>query len=209
MKTIKKVLLTSILCLLMIPCSIFAKGDIRTIGDSKKGERIKIVNKAGSGIQAFYIASEQDDAFVNDLLENERTIKRNETVNICFVADPSLTYDAKIQIRNIEYVLHDFPIGDAKSIEIYLDDSAGIAYIEYQSTETGETINTYDIEVNLLKEEQGDTQEIPTEIYDPYGTYAIPEQQPEETEEQTEPAPEQESDYSELDDSETDRNYMY
>ena len=209
MKTIKKVLLTSILCLLMIPCSLFAKGDIRTIGDSKKGERIKIVNKAGSGIQAFYIASEQDDAFVNDLLENERTIKRNETVNICFVADPSLTYDAKIQIRNIEYVLHDFPIGDAKSIEIYLDDSAGIAYIEYQSTETGETINTYDIEVNLLKEEQGDTQEIPTEIYDPYGTYAIPEQQPEETEEQTEPAPEQESDYSELDDSETDSNYMY
>ena len=209
MKTIKKVLLTSILCLLMIPCSLFAKGDIRTIGDSKKGERIKIVNKAGSGIQAFYIASEQDDAFVNDLLENERIIKRNETVNICFVADPSLTYDAKIQIRNIEYVLHDFPIGDAKSIEIYLDDSAGIAYIEYQSTETGETINTYDIEVNLLKEEQGDTQEIPTEIYDPYGTYAIPEQQPEETEEQTEPAPEQESDYSELDDSETDSNYMY
>lgn len=209
MKTIKKVLLTSILCLLMIPCSIFAKGDIRTIGDSKKGERIKIVNKAGSGIQAFYIASEQDDAFVNDLLENERTIKRNETVNICFVADPSLTYDAKIQIRNIEYVLHDFPIGDAKSIEIYLDDSAGIAYIEYQSMETGETINTYDIEDNLLKEEQGDTQEIPTEIYDPYGTYAIPEQQPEETEEQTELAPEQESDYSELDDSETDSNYMY
>ncbi len=209
MKTIKRVLLTSILCLLMIPCSIFAKGDIRTIGDSKKGERIKIVNKTGSGIQAFYIASEQDDAFVNDLLENERTIKRNETVNICFVADPSLTYDAKIQIRNIEYVLHDFPIGDAKSIEIYLDDSAGIAYIEYQSTETGETINTYDIEDNLLKEEQGDTQEIPTEIYDPYGTYAIPEQQPEETEEQTEPAPEQESDYSELDDSETDSNYMY
>ena len=209
MKTIKKVLLTSILCLLMIPCSLFAKGDIRTIGDSKKGERIKIVNKAGSGIQAFYIASEQDDAFVNDLLENERIIKRNETVNICFVADPSLTYDAKIQIRNIEYVLHDFPIGDAKSIEIYLDDSAGIAYIEYQSTETGETINTYDIEVNLLKEEQGDPQEIPTEIYDPYGTYAIPEQQPEETEEQTEPAPEQESDYSELDDSETDSNYMY
>ena len=209
MKTIKKALLTSILCLLMIPCSIFAKGDIRTIGDSKKGERIKIVNKAGSGIQAFYIASEQDDAFVNDLLENERTIKRNETVNICFVADPSLTYDAKIQIRNIEYVLHDFPIGDAKSIEIYLDDSAGIAYIEYQSTETGETINTYDIEVNLLKEEQGDTQEIPTEIYDPYGTYAIPEQQPEETEEQTEPAPEQEQDYNEMDDSETDSNYMY
>ena len=209
MKTIKKILLTSILCLLMIPCSIFAKGDIRTIGDSKKGERIKIVNKTGSGIQAFYIASEQDDAFVNDLLENERTIKRNETVNICFVADPSLTYDAKIQIRNIEYVLHDFPIGDAKSIEIYLDDSAGIAYIEYQSMETGETINTYDIEDNLLKEEQGDTQEIPTEIYDPYGTYAIPEQQPEETEEQTELAPEQESDYSESDDSETDSNYMY
>ena len=86
----------------MIPCSIFAKGDIRTIGDSKKGERIKIVNKTGSGIQAFYIASEQDDAFVNDLLENERTIKRNETVNIGFVADSSLTYDAKIQIRNIE-----------------------------------------------------------------------------------------------------------
>ena len=209
MKTLKKVLLTSILCLLMIPCSLFAKGDIRTIGDSKKGERIKIVNKAGSGIQAFYIASEQDDAFVNDLLENERTIKRNETVNICFVADPSLTYDAKIQIRNIEYVLHDFPIGDAKSIEIYLDDSAGIAYIEYQSTETGETINTYDIEVNLLKEEQGDTQEIPTEIYDPYGTYAIPDQQPEETEEQTELAPEQEQDYNEMDDSETDSNYMY
>ncbi len=209
MKTLKKALLTSILCLLMIPCSLFAKGDIRTIGDSKKGERIKIVNKTGSGIQAFYIASEQDDAFVNDLLENERTIKRNETVNIGFVADSSLTYDAKIQIRNIEYVLHDFPIGDAKSIEIYLDDSAGIAYIEYQSMETGETINTYDIEDNLLKEEQGDTQEIPTEIYDPYGTYAIPEQQPEETEEQTEPAPEQESDYSELDDSETDSNYMY
>ena len=106
-------------------------------------------------------------------------------------------------------MLHDFPIGDAKSIEIYLDDSAGIAYIEYQSMETGETINTYDIEDNLLKEEQGDTQEIPTEIYDPYGTYAIPDQQPEETEEQTELAPEQEQDYNEMDDSETDSNYMY
>ena len=156
---------------MMFSVPVYAKTDIRTIGDSKKGERIMIVNKTGSGIQAFYTASEKDEMFETDLLENERSIKRNESCYVYFEADNSLTYDAKIQVRNIEYVLHDFPIGDAQTIEVYLDDSEGIAYIEYQSIETQEIINTYDIEFQFLKEELVESDYDETQVYDPYSNF--------------------------------------
>lgn len=187
---LKKTIVSWLIILgMLFSIPVYAKTDIRTIGDSKKGERIMIVNKTGSGIQAFYTASEKEDTFEADLLENERSIKRNESCYMYFEADASLTYDAKIQIRNIEYVLHDFPIGDAQTIEVYLDDSEGIAYIEYQSIETQEIINTYNIEAQLLKEELGETEYDETQIYDPYGNSS--------TEEVSEPLAEEKTEIDE------------
>lgn len=134
------------------------------IGNESEGENVfavHLTNGTGMPIVGFAISAGEDVEFSDNLLENDDAFAADEERILYYDATEALSKnEANGTVYAIELtfedettaVLHQFPFGDIEDGTIKIE--AAMAYLEYTSLESKDTVSTKEIEAARIEEEK-------------------------------------------------------
>ncbi|MBS5197242.1 MAG: hypothetical protein KHY93_08825 [Clostridiales bacterium] len=137
--------------------------NLKTLGKEEKGAyKIELENKTKRPISSMALKSSKDVDFLTEFVPSGDTFVIDEKRILYYVlAEPAdseekeaiITYDIKITFGDdgTWVVIHDFPFKDMKKAKILAED--GVGYLEYESQETKEEINTKEKELKIVEEQ--------------------------------------------------------
>ena len=140
---------------------------LNAYGEDVEGAwKIQIKNSTGAEIKTVAVRKTGDTEFGDNLLTENAVIATDEEVVIYYVADIveeteeasedakalNETYDVSIILSDdTSYVLTAFPFEDMEACEIKVEDE--VAFVEYESLSTKETISTKEAELAIKEAE--------------------------------------------------------